>query len=328
MDEGRAVPLPVTPSRARDTQSKPDGGGRAAIRRATFVTIATPDRAAQSRVFARSARECHPDARLVVLALNLAGPPRLFEDVYDLVISVEQLSLGFLADMRFRYSTAELCFALKPWVLRHLFEKFPGEPVYYFDSDIELFSRLAEAEAALAAGANVVLTPHILQPAPDQDSEEALLQSGSLNAGFLAVAPTSHGRGFVAWWGERLKTGCTLDGTCGDQKWLELAPSICDGVLILRHPGYNFAFWNAHERPLKCVGGAWTAAGQPLRFVHYTKWNLRDQDSEQYLTQYYRGEYQPFAALFAEYQRKVMQDGRFGEQRSRGVYGDVLTPSG
>src|SRR5260370_36472694 len=131
----------------------------------------SPDRAAQSSVFARSARQCHPDARLVVLALNLDGPPRMFEDIYDLVISVEQLSLSFLADLRFRYSTAELCFALKPWILRHLFEKFPDEPAYYFDSDIELLSPLAEAEAALAHGANVVLTPHIRQPAPDQDSD-------------------------------------------------------------------------------------------------------------------------------------------------------------
>ena len=99
--------------------------------------------------------------------------------------------------MRLRYSTAELCFALKPWVIRHLLEKFPDEAIYYFDSDIELFTPLAEVEAALAHGANIVLTPHILQPAPDQDSEEALLRSGSLNAGFLAVAPTAEGHGFV-----------------------------------------------------------------------------------------------------------------------------------
>src|SRR5712692_6917196 len=168
MDEGRAVPLPVTPSRARDTQSKPDGGGRAAIRRATFVTIATPDRAAQSRIFARSARECHPDARLVVLALESDGPPPIFEDLYDLVLSAEQLSLGCLADMRFRYSTAELCFALKPWVIQHLLEKFPDEAIYYFDSDIELFTPLVEVETALAHGAKLVLTPHILQHAPAQ----------------------------------------------------------------------------------------------------------------------------------------------------------------
>src|SRR5712692_5975720 len=256
MDEGRNFPLPMTQNWAWENQVKP-APARANGARATFVTIATADRAGQSRIFARSARACHRDARLVVLALDPDETPRVFEDLYDLVIPAEQLSLGGLADMRFRYSIAELCFALKPWVIRHLFDRFADEPIYYFDSDIELFTPLAEAEAALAHGANLVLTPHILQPAPDQDSEEALLRSGSFNAGFLAVAPTSPGRDFVAWWGERLRTGCTLDGTCGDQKWLELAPSICDGVALLRHPCYNFAFWNAHEHPMKCVGGAW-----------------------------------------------------------------------
>ena len=299
----------------------------AAARRATFVTLATPDFAAQSRIFARSARACHPDARLVVLALDAVGTPGMF-DLFDLVVLVEQLSLSCLADMRFRYSTAELCFALKPWLIRYLFEQFPDEPVYYFDSDIELFTPLAEAEAALAQGANLVLTPHILQPAPDQDSEEALLRSGTFNAGFLAVAPSPRGRDFVAWWGERLKTGCTIDFTCGDQRWLDLVPSIWDGVTILRHPGYNFACWNAHERPLCCRDGAWTGAGRPLRFVHYTKWNVREQDWEEYLASYFRSGYQPFAQIFADYQEKVREEGRFGAELSPGVYGEVLTPSG
>src|SRR5713101_6195684 len=329
MDEGRNFPLPMTQNWAWENQVKP-APARANGARATFVTIATADRAGQSRIFARSVRECHRDARLVVLALD-PDETRVFEDLYDLVIPAEQLGLGGLADMRFRYSIAELCFALKPWVIRHLFERFADEPIYYFDSDIELFTPLTEAETALAHGANLVLTPHILQPGLDQGRERALLRSGSFNAGFLAIAPSAQARSFVDWWCERVRTGCThdpLEGTYGDQKWLELAPSICDGVTVLRHPGYNFAYWNAHERPLSCLGGVWTAAGRPLRFVHYTKWNLREQDSEQYLARYFRREYQPFAELFAEYQKKVQEEDRFGEERSRGVYGEVLTPSG
>ncbi len=332
MDEGRAFPLPMTQqSWSWDTQAKPARSGRANGGRATLVTIATADRAAQSRIFARSARECYPDARLIVLVPDSDAPPRIFEDLYDLVISAEQLSLGGLADMRFRYSTAELCFALKPWLIRHLFEKLPDEPIYYFDSDIELFTPLSEAEAALAHGANLVLTPHILRPGPDQGSERALLRSGSFNAGFLAVAPSAQARAFVAWWCDRVRTGCTNDhpeGPYGDQKWLELAPSICDGVVVLRHPGYNFAYWNAHERKLSCLGGAWTAAGWPLRFVHYSQWNLRELDSEQYLARYFHREYQQFAGLFADYQKKVREEGRFGEERSPAIYGEVLTPSG
>ncbi len=323
MDEGRRFPARIAQNGFRDAQANPVRAGCAIGGRTNFVTIATPDRAAQSRIFARSARACHPDARLSVLALDSDGPPSIFADCYDLVIPVEELCLSGLADMRFRYSTAELCFALKPWLIRHLFERLPDEPIYYFDSDIELFTPLSEAEAALADGANLVLTPHILRPGPDQDRDRALLRSGSFNAGFLAAAPSAPARAFVAWWCDRVRTGCINDhpeGMYGDQKWLELAPSICDGVTVLRHPGYNFAYWNAYERPLRCLGGAWTAAGEPLRFVHYSQWNLREQDTEQYLARYFRREYEPFAVLFAEYQQKVRQEGSFGEARPQPIY--------
>src|ERR1700719_1090417 len=132
MDEGRSFPRPVTQSWAWRNQVEPERVVRAHGTRPIFVTIATADRAGQSRVFARSARECHPDARLVVLAIDPDATPQVFEDLYDLVIPAEQLSLGGLADMRFRYSIAEFCFALKPWVIRHLFDRFADEPIYYF----------------------------------------------------------------------------------------------------------------------------------------------------------------------------------------------------
>ncbi len=308
MDEGRTFPLPVAQSLTWENRVTPAASGPASGGRATFLTIVTADRAGQARIFARSARECHPDARLVVLVAGADVPPRMFEGLYDRVIAVEELACSGLADMRFRYSREELCFALKPWALRHLFDGTLDGPIYYFDSDIELFSPLVEAEAALARGANLVLTPHILRPGPDQEREKALLRSGSFNAGFFAVAPTPAARAFIAWWCDRLRTGGThdpLEGTYGDQKWLELAPSLCDGVTILRHPGYNFAYWNAHERELRCLGGVWTAADWPLRFVHYSRWNLREQNAEQYLARFFVGEYQPFADLFAEYRQKV-----------------------
>jgi len=316
MDEGTTFPLPVRQNLAWDSQVKPLPTGVDVGPRATFLTIATLDRAGQSRIFARSARMCHPDARLVVLVAGDTVPRQVFDDLFDLVLPVGELSLGGLADMQFRYSTAELCFALKPWAIRHLLDRYAGDPIYYFDSDIELFSPLAEAQAALARGANLVLTPHILQPGLDSEREKALLRSGSFNAGFLGVAPSTQARAFVTWWCERVRTGCThdpLEGTYGDQKWLELAPSLCEGVTVLRHPGYNFAYWNAHERPLSCLGGVWTTAGWPLRFVHYSRWDLREQDADQYLADFFTREYERFADIFADYRQKVRDESGTGE---------------
>lgn len=308
MDESRSFPLPVTQGLAWENRAAPTPVAGVNGGRATFLTIVTADRAGQARIFARSARACHPDARFVVLVAGSGASPQMFDGLYDRVIAAAELDFDGLADMCFRYSLSELCFALKPWALRHLLEESVDGPIFYFDSDIELFSPLIEAEAALAQGANLVLTPHILRPGRDQEHEKALLRAGSFNAGFVAIAPTPAARAFVAWWGDRVRTGGThdpLEGTYGDQKWLELAPSICEGVTVLRHPGYNFAYWNAHERPLRCLGEVWTAADWPLRFVHYSRWDLRQQGAEQYLARFFVAGYQAFADLFAEYRQKV-----------------------
>src|SRR5439155_14586745 len=109
--------------------------GEGAVARKSFVAVATADFAAQSRVLARSARRCDPAARLAVLAIDCDSSRAIFADAYDLVVSVEELPLSWLAEMRSRYTIPELCFALKPWIIGFLLDKFPGEPVYYFDSD-------------------------------------------------------------------------------------------------------------------------------------------------------------------------------------------------
>ena len=43
---------------------------------------------------------------------------------------------------------------------------------------------------------------------------------------------------------------------------------------VLRHPGYNVAWWNLAERPVRFGPDGWTAAGAPLRFVHYSGHDL------------------------------------------------------
>lgn len=319
MDEGRTIPF--RPPLADAAEVGREAAGGAPI----FLTIATGDRAGQARIFARSAREHHPEAQLAVVAPHGVAPAA-FDNLYDLVIEPEELGIASLADMRCRYSPAELCFALKPWAIRHLLNRGTGRPVYYFDADIELFSPLVEAAAVLAHGASIVLTPHVLHSGRDQERERALLRSGSFNAGFLAVAPTEPARTFIAWWCERARTGCThdpLEGTYGDQKWLELAPSLCEGAVVLRHPGYNVAYWNAHERPLRRGGDGWTTGNAPLRFIHYSRWNLADHEAAEYLREFFPVADQPPADLFTDYREKVRAEGgdRHEEPVARGASG-------
>lgn len=334
MDEGRDFPTPATQDRSWENQGKParrGTGGVAAASGATFVTIATAARAAQSRVLARSVRRCYPDDRLVVVVADAAVPPSHYEDLYDVILPVEELSLDGLADMRFRCAPLELCAVLKPWVIGHLLDSFPGAPVYCLDPDIELFSPLAEADAALTRGANLVLIPRILHPALDQGRERAVLRSGSFDPGFVAVAPSADARRFVAWWRERARTGRRDDppgGSDADENWLDLAPAICEGVAILRHPGYGFASWNADARPLSCLAGAWNVAGRPLRFVHHGKSTVRDQGGKQCLNRLFPAQHQSVGDLFAEYAQTVETERSALPDRRHDGGSDHRMPSG
>ena len=62
--------------------------------------------------------------------------------------------------------------------------------------------------------------------------------------------------------------------------------------------------------------------------MHYSQWNLREQEPRQYLARYFRCEYEPFAGLFAEYHKKVRQEGLVAEACPPRIYGEVIAPCG
>ena len=55
-----------------------------------------------------------------------------------------------------------------------------------------------------------------------------------------------------------------------DQKWLDLAPGLFPGVAILRHDGWNVAYWNLRQRTVRRNGERLTVNGAPLRFFHFS----------------------------------------------------------
>jgi hypothetical protein len=257
-----------------------------------FVTLGTHDYAPQSRVFGRTVRRFHPEARSILFAVENDAHPELYGDIFDEIVTCPDIGVPTLADMAFRYSQAELCFALKPWLLLHLLRRKDYEAILYFDSDIELFSPLTEAMGAIATGANLVLTPHVTVPPRQTDhvTDNSLLKSGACNAGFLAVSTRPQAEQFLSWWATKTQADAGHDperGTYGDQKWLDLAPSLLDKVTILRHLGYNVAYWNCQLRAMTHDATGWSCAGEPLRFFHYSRWNMATQSPEDYLRAFF-----------------------------------------
>jgi hypothetical protein len=154
--------------------------------------------------------------------------------------------------MRMRYDVVELCSAVRPWFLLHLFNE-GFERVAYIDPDILIFRPLTAIESMLDH-ASTILSPHLTAPLPDDGclpDERTILQSGAFNSGFIALKNDDAAKALLQWWREKLQRHAHMDtasGLFGDQRWMDLMPGMFERVAILRDPTTNVAYWNLHER--------------------------------------------------------------------------------
>ena len=138
------------------------------------------------------------------------------------IIEMSELGISDLDGMIDRYNITELNTALKPFAFEHLFANKGYQSVVYLDPDILVVSRLVELENALSDSTDVVLTPHLLQPAEGMEMhDQRMLQFGIYNLGFVAFCNTEDARKAIAWWGRRLERECIIQldqGLFVDQK--------------------------------------------------------------------------------------------------------------
>ncbi|MCB8873592.1 hypothetical protein [Acidisoma silvae] len=191
------------------------------------------------------------------------------------IIQVSDLGMARWAEMRASYNITELNTALKPFVFLLLFGRYPGQPILYLDPDILVFSPFIEVQALLDGGADCILTPHIVAPSEFAEmNDQQFLRYGIYNLGFCVLRALPEVRRVVAWWARRLETHCVIaleEGLFVDQKWADLFPAYIDRTAILRHPGYNVAYWNLSQRLVRVDGaGHWSVNGEALRFFHFS----------------------------------------------------------
>lgn len=226
-----------------------------------------------ARTLFDSLRASHPKAKLyLALADSSAG---LDPSEFDFeIIDLQDLDEPRVWGMAERYNVTEFNTSIKPFVFQRLIERHPGQPICYLDPDIMVMSPLVEAVAALRDGAHAVMTPHILEPIHHPwFQDQSMLNFGVYNLGFLGLRGTPETAAAMKWWGDRLEYGCVIDlanGLFVDQKWADLLPSFLPDVKILRHPGYNVAYWNLLQRHVEHLKGVWSVNGEPLRFFHFS----------------------------------------------------------
>lgn len=251
--------------------------GRPRVACFTSATYSYLDRV---RTLFESVRAHHADWHTVLVLAD--EEPDGFEldlsrEPFNQVTHLDQLNIPEWESWAFGHDIVELCTAVKGPALVGLLDQ-GFDAVIYLDPDILLFSALEEVLPMLETH-SAVLTPHQLTPDVSRqaiaDNEGGSLRYGIFNLGFLAVRNQQDGRRFARWWADRLGEFCIDDPEAGlftDQKWCNHVPVFFPEVGILRHAGYNVASWNLSQRALALQpDGCITAAGQPLRFFHFSK---------------------------------------------------------
>ncbi|WP_203293888.1 hypothetical protein [Maricaulis parjimensis] len=238
-----------------------------------YFTICSKNYLAFALTLRASVLKAHPETsfRIFLADSPLDGIPPC-----DGIIPAEELSLGDFDDMTFRYTVMEFNTAIKPFCFKHLFDTEGADAAVYLDPDIKVYRPLEHVTSALVNGAAAIVTPHLTEPLKDDGklpTDFEILRSGTYNLGFAAFSNTDNVRRFLDWWAGKCRTDCLVDLSQGlfvDQKFAEFIPSFVENTVILRHPGYNAAYWNLSHRRISKNGDTFFAGDQKLYFFHFS----------------------------------------------------------
>lgn len=258
----------------RDAGSSPT---RRSLNKVAVFTLVTPDRIAHARVLLKSLARHNPKWERHVFVVDPLDISAAFSNGLAVQRSIEELGVPDCPTRFSWYDLFEATTSIKPFGFRRLFaDGFDG--VLYLDADIKVYSEFREAEETLSEHA-LVLTPHLTHPLPRDGllpTDAIIRHAGSFNTGFLAMRDTPETRSFLDWWEQTLTLDC-LPSSCYEQAWVNYAPCFVPDSAILRHPGYNLAYWSLPHRPLSWEQGEIPrcAGGVPVRFFHFSGFDWR-----------------------------------------------------
>ena len=232
------------------------------------------------------------------------------------IIEVESIAIAVFNEMFKRYSITELNTAVKPYFFQYFFKTQSSfENFIYLDPDILVYRAFTELEEKLTTN-EIVITPHFTTPINDDknQAENNFLNSGLYNLGFIALRKGIESEKLVNWWANRLQTKAYVDFTNGiftDQLWINFAPLFFKKVHILKHPGYNMAYWNMHERllvPEKQV--IFNQLKFSLIFFHFSGYNPQKPDIlSKYQNRFSLIERKDVYQLFKNYAKELIDNG-------------------
>lgn len=230
------------------------------------------------------------------------------------IIPFSELDIPDLTGMSQRYNITEFNTSIKPFAFLYLFKNLKSDFIFYFDPDILIISPMKELLHVISNGSNCIMTPHLLSPVENFEiSDQTVLLHGIYNLGFLGLRNNAGVIKVVEWWCRRMVNQCVIDlerGLFVDQKWADLFPAFIDKLTILRHPGYNVAYWNIINRKVTLVDGQWYSNNYPLRFFHFSGNNLEDPNIlSRHTPSYHRNNIGDVRSLLDLYREQVFANG-------------------
>jgi hypothetical protein len=238
-----------------------------------YCTIVSSNYLPQALALAESFEEVYPVAQLEVLVIDLKkGSIQNIRNINFLYLEDMDLSEEIVRRMATYYDVVEFATAMKPSLLLHLL-RGGAETASYIDPDVYLYDQIHHAQE-VASRLGIALTPHRISPmpfVPSSPMELSFMRVGIYNLGFICVGDKS--LQVLQWWEARLRWHATQFDQLPfftDQKWADFFPtfSCCE---ILRHPGYNVAFWNIDERNIHEQQGKYVIDNHNLTFIHFSQ---------------------------------------------------------
>lgn len=151
-------------------------------------------------------------------------------------------------------------------------------------ADCILYDRIDCLEN-LIVDKSMLLTPHVLNP-PSQYADQ-IYKTGHANADILVINGWKS-IPVLEWLIKQDMIYAPERGIFYEQTWLSSLPFIFNNIGIIRHPGFNFAYFNMHERKLIKQDAHYTVEFNgltwPLKIVQFSGYEkgLLDKFSKHY----------------------------------------------
>ncbi|WP_027090813.1 hypothetical protein [Cohnella thermotolerans] len=251
-------------------------------------TVITAAQIPKARIMAESVKRHLAGSTVVVCLVEQSVHPAAQNcTAFDRVLLAKDLGYDWPPFERliFKYNAMEAICAVKGQLLKDLILRLyrKEDEFLYLDSEMKVFSPCSELFDALKEH-SIVITPHQLLPSDIRHviREVELLNEGTFHGGILGIRRTDDALRFVEWFAERLSRSYEdpYNGRYWDKRFLNLAMAAFD-LHVLKHPGYNVAAWNFHERMTMSNDGTCHVQGNQLCIFNFAEWeSWRSENDE------------------------------------------------